>query len=91
MGEHTISRIVVDGILFVGVLFAPWWVVACGVVVSAFFFDLFAESIIIGTLYDIFYGGMVAGAGGYEGFRAGLIVFLVAYFARSTIALVRRI
>jgi len=49
-------RILADIIIFLSILFLPWWVTIFLVLFGIFFFNHFYEAIIAGILIDLLYG-----------------------------------
>jgi len=69
-----IKRIIADVVMFLSVLFAPWYFTALLALLSAVLFPKFWEAVLAGLFLDAMYGGEAAGIYG----RFGLFTALAA-------------
>ncbi|GEM_PF-2485028 len=49
-------RSIVDIVLLLALLCAPWWVTAIGALAATFYFEDYLEMLVFGFLYDVLYG-----------------------------------
>lgn len=80
-------RIVCNIALILSVLYLPWWVTACMVIVSGILVVRCYEVIVYGILFDVLYGTSFGVHGySYVGTTFTAAVFFITLIARTRLA-----
>lgn len=72
-------RIMANIIIFLAVLYIPWWLVSVAVFLCILYFRNFYEAFFFGLLFDTLYGVNIASVHGFQFIFSS--VFLVLVFA----------
>lgn len=77
------KRIISDIVLFLCVLFAPWWITAGLGFLCVWYFDQFIEAVFVALFMDILYG---AGSAYFWGFEyANTVIVLPLYLLIASV------
>lgn len=93
MSKLVLTRISVDFLLLLGLLFSPWWLVLILVIASALFFRDFYEVVFIGFGFDLLYGpgtGFSVSWQNFAGLISGGAIFLLALLLKTRLIVYNR-
>lgn len=81
------ARIIADILLFLTVLYAPWWLVSMAVFFSILYFKSFYEAFFFGFLFDMLYGVSVPSTHGFQFVfsTAFLVLIFAADFVKAKV------
>ena len=82
-----IKRILSSALLFISVLYFPWWLSVSISVVLCFIFNRYFEGLALAFLYDSLYRGPEAGLFNivYEAFLLSIILFILIELSKTRI------
>lgn len=79
-------------LLFVSVLFAPWYVTASFAVLFVLFFNRFFEVVLAGLMFDALFGIAVEKFSGFPfvGMTFAIVILILSVFLKKRLAFYRR-
>ena len=80
MGRYRASRIAVLLVLVLALALAPWWLTALFAVVAALYYPFYVELLMVGQLYDVWFGATASHAGVITAITIIVIADLLARF-----------